>query len=91
MKDYRHEGETFQLDNSKGCYVAVTYRYLTGYVGVKFWNQATDKNPLAGLVWLSFLVGTPRILPVFPLLTQDEEVSSMYWCGVSYGAVSKRR
>lgn len=33
-KEYKHEGETFLLDDSKGCYIEVTYENLTGYVGV---------------------------------------------------------
>ena len=34
VKEYKYKGETFQLDDSKGCYVAATYKHLTGYVGV---------------------------------------------------------
>ena len=45
VKEYKYEGETFQLDDSKGCYAAVTYKHLTGYVGVNLGNQGTDKNP----------------------------------------------
>ena len=46
-KEYKYKGETFQLDDSKGCYVEVTYKHLTGYVGVNLGDQATDKNPYA--------------------------------------------
>ena len=45
VKEYKYKGETFQLDDSKGCYVAVTYKHLTGYVGVNLGNQATDQSP----------------------------------------------
>ena len=47
MKEYKHKGETFQLDDSEGCYATVTYKHQTGYVGVNLGNQATDKNPYA--------------------------------------------
>ena len=33
------------MDDSKGCYVAVTYKYLTGYLGVNLGARATDQNP----------------------------------------------
>ena len=45
MKEYKYQGETFQLDDSKGCYVEVTYKYLTGYLGVNLGARATDQNP----------------------------------------------
>ena len=45
--EYKYKGETFQLDDSKGCYVAVTYKHLTGYVGVNLRSNATDQNPYA--------------------------------------------
>ena len=47
MKEYKYEGETFQLDDSKGCYVEVTYKSLTGCVGVNISDTATDKNPFS--------------------------------------------
>ena len=47
MKEYKHQGETFQLDDSKGCYVAVTYKYLTGYVGVNLGEKTTGQSPYA--------------------------------------------
>ena len=28
MRDYKYEGETFKLDDSKGCYVSVIYKRL---------------------------------------------------------------
>ena len=35
-----YEGETFKLDDSKGCYVEVTYKGLTGYFGVNIkWHR----------------------------------------------------
>ena len=45
MKEYKYQGETFQLDDSKGCYVTVTYKHLKGHVGVNLTNEATDENP----------------------------------------------
>ncbi len=45
MKAYKYQDETFQLDDSKGCYVQVTYKYLTGYLGVNLAARATDQNP----------------------------------------------
>ena len=33
-KDFKHAGETFLLDNSKGCFVEVTYAEHQEYVGV---------------------------------------------------------
>ena len=43
MKKYELDGETFQLDDSKGCYIEVTYEDLTGYVGVNL--NGTAKEP----------------------------------------------
>ena len=34
--EYKYEGETFLLDDSKGCYVEVTYKDQTGYLGLAF-------------------------------------------------------
>ena len=31
MKEYKYQGETFQLDDSKGCYAEVTYKDLKGF------------------------------------------------------------
>ena len=45
MKAYKYQDETFQLDDSKGCYVQVTYKYLKGYLGVNLAARATDQNP----------------------------------------------
>ena len=48
MKEYKHKGETFQLDDSKGCYATVTYKDLTGYVGVNLNGKfASDQYPYA--------------------------------------------
>ena len=52
VKEYKYQGETFQLDDSKGCYVAVTYKHLTGYVGVRLGllgKKATDQEPYGWL------------------------------------------
>ena len=46
-KEYKYKGETFQLDESKGCYVEVTYKHLTGYVGVNLRKNATGQSPYA--------------------------------------------
>ena len=45
--EYKYKGETFQLDDSKGCYVEVTYKHLTGYVGVNLGRNATAQYPYA--------------------------------------------
>ena len=45
MSDYKYKGETFKQDDSKGCYVEVTYEGLTGCVGVNLKDTATDKDP----------------------------------------------
>ena len=45
MSNYKYEGETFKLDDSKGCYVEVTYMGLTGYFGVNISGTGTDKFP----------------------------------------------
>ncbi len=46
--EYKYEGETFQLDDSKGCYVEVTYRDQIGYLGVNL--EGTKGTPF---VWYS--------------------------------------
>ena len=33
MREYKYEGEAFELDDPKGCYIEVTYRGQKGYVG----------------------------------------------------------
>ena len=47
VKEYKHKGETFQLDDSKGCYAKVTYKHLTGYVGVNLGDRPSDQYPYA--------------------------------------------
>ena len=42
-KEYKFEGETFFVDNSKGCYLEVSYQGLVGYVGV--WVAGTPEGP----------------------------------------------
>ena len=34
MKEYKYQGETFLLDDSKGCYVEVTYDKVPDRVGI---------------------------------------------------------
>ena len=50
MIDYEYEGETFKLDDSKGCYVEVTYKGLTGYFGVNISTTGTDQHPYSVLI-----------------------------------------
>ena len=50
MIDYNYKGETFKLDESGGCFVAVTYEGLTGYFGVNISGTGTDENPYSYLV-----------------------------------------
>ena len=48
MKEYKYGSKTFQLNDSEGCYVTVTYERLTGYVGVNlglFGEKPTSENP----------------------------------------------
>ena len=44
-RKYEFEGETFQLDDSTGCYIEVTYEDMVGYVGVNL--KGTAKRPYA--------------------------------------------
>ena len=39
-KEYKHQGETFLLNDSKGCYVKVTYKDQVGYLGVNLQGSA---------------------------------------------------
>lgn len=41
--EFKYQGETFLLDDSKGCYIEVTYKDQVGYVGVKL--QGTQGEP----------------------------------------------
>lgn len=45
MKIYKYRGETFELDDSQGCYVEVTYKTVKGWVGVNLADTATDESP----------------------------------------------
>ncbi len=49
-KEYKYDGETFLLDDSKGCYIEVTYEGLTGYVGVNLSSEGTQATPYAWAV-----------------------------------------
>ena len=40
VKEYKYQGETFRLDDSKGCYVKVTYNNQVGYLGVNLQGSA---------------------------------------------------
>ena len=44
-KEYKYEGETFLVDDSKGCYLEVSYQHIVGYVGV--WVVGTPDRPYA--------------------------------------------
>lgn len=43
QKEYEYQGETFLLDDSKGCYIEVTYKNVVGYVGV--YDRGTKDTP----------------------------------------------
>ena len=45
-KEYKHQGETFLLDDSKGCYVKITYKDQVGYLGVNL--QGSAESRIAG-------------------------------------------
>jgi hypothetical protein len=45
VKEYKYDGEIFQLDDSKGCYIEVTYKDMTGYVGVNLGNDGSAGRP----------------------------------------------
>ena len=45
MSYYEYEGETLIMDDSKGCYVEVTYKDLKGYFGVNIRGTGTDQCP----------------------------------------------
>ena len=44
VKEYKYQGETFQLDDSEGCYIKVTYHDMVGYIGVNL-NNASPERP----------------------------------------------
>ena len=50
MRDYKYEGETFKLDDSNSGYVEVTYKDLTGYIGVNIGINRGDEQPY---VWFT--------------------------------------
>jgi hypothetical protein len=43
VKKHEVDGEIFQLDDSKGCYIEVTHKDLVGYVGVNL--RGTAESP----------------------------------------------
>ncbi len=43
--EFKYQGETFQLDDSKGCYIEVMYEDQLGHVGVSL--QSTKGAPYA--------------------------------------------
>ena len=42
-REYKYDGETFVLDDAKGCYIEATYKDQVGYVGVNL--QGTAEAP----------------------------------------------
>ena len=44
MKTYKFNGETFELDDSEGCFVKVTYGGQVAHLGVNLYD-GTDKRP----------------------------------------------
>ena len=53
MKKYELDGETFQLDDSKGCYIEVTYKDLVGHIGVNL--SGTKESPFCWYTGNTFL------------------------------------
>ena len=45
MRNYKHKGEMFKLDDSDGCYVKVIYKNLTGYIGVNIGDDRGTERP----------------------------------------------
>lgn len=49
-KEFKHDGETFLLDDSKGCFVEVTYAEHQEYVGCAGVSvDGTEDNPYAAV------------------------------------------
>ena len=46
MREHKHLGETFQLDDSGGAYIKATFGELSGYVGVNL-DGTTDRPYIA--------------------------------------------
>lgn len=49
-KPYEHGGAKFEIDDSEGCYLKVTYNSYAGYVGV---NLSTTRGRDAPFCWFS--------------------------------------
>ena len=45
-RQYRYKEEVFELDDSQGCYVKVSYKDKVGYLGVNL-RSGTQDNPYA--------------------------------------------
>ena len=43
VREYKYKDKTFSIDDSKGCFVEVSYEGLTGYAGV--WVAGTPTGP----------------------------------------------
>ena len=42
MDKYEYQGKTFEINDSEGCYLVVTFKGLGGYVGVNLQGTATE-------------------------------------------------
>ena len=67
LKEYKYEGETFQLDDRKGCYVEVIHEGgAIGYLGVAL-ADGTSESPYAwnyrNPITNGWDYGPPRITP----------------------------
>ena len=43
VEQYKYKGEVFPIDDSKGCYIEVTYKDQVGYLGVNL--EGTGASP----------------------------------------------
>ena len=55
MKEYKYKSDTFELDDSKGCYIEVTYKGQKGYVGVNL-----------GIGWTHRTAGSSTVVRLLP-------------------------
>ena len=60
MTTYKYRGFEFEIDDSKGCYLEVTYQDVTGYAGINL--KGTPATPYAW--WMSANVVTEDGLAV---------------------------
>jgi hypothetical protein len=43
VKEHKHKGEVFHLDDSKGCFLEVIYKGTAGYLGVNLQRGTKDQ------------------------------------------------